>query len=103
MRLLKLKLSALALVLASGVVGCGSSYSAYCTEKMDCEGGNDADLEACEISNEASEDVASVYGCDVEWEEFFLCVEEDSDCDNDVYIPDLDCLDKYEDYQDCVD
>lgn len=103
MRLLKVKLGALALVLASGVVGCGSTYATYCEEAMDCMGGNDADIEACEISYEAQEDVAGVYDCDAEWEEFFTCIEEDSDCDNDVYVADLDCLDALEDVNDCVD
>jgi hypothetical protein len=84
-----------------GGLGC-SSYSGYCADAMDCAGGNDNDIDACEVVLEHEEDVASINGCDEEWDDYFVCLEDKSDCDGDQYGPEGSCNDEAEDLDRCI-
>ena len=70
----------LSVAAASLVTGCGSSYSQICQDTMDCENGNDKDVEACEIQADAEEDIASLEGCDQQWQDLVDCVEQSGRC-----------------------
>jgi hypothetical protein len=87
---------------AFAATGCGG-YGSFCTDAMDCARGNDNDIEACELAFEHDEEIASIYGCDQEWDDYYLCLEERSDCNDRVFGPDgNECADEAQDYGDCV-
>lgn len=104
MNLLATPLRVVLLGIALGAIGCGSSSSDYCTAKIDCEGGNDQDIEACEIARDADEDIASVYGCEPEWDDYFACWEDRGYCDRnpDRYTHRGDCDRESERLNDCI-
>lgn len=106
MRILKLGLGGLALMIAAATSGC-STYGSYCEAAMDCMGGNDADIEACEINQDEAEEIASIRDCSAEFDALFACVEEESSCEEiatvEVYTYGNDCENEEEDYNDCMD
>jgi len=73
-------------MLAFAAAGC-ESFSDYCEAKMDCLGGNEADVEDCEIDLEYDSDKASVWGCDEYFETMVECLEERSQCDSEIDPP----------------
>jgi hypothetical protein len=92
--------------LSVGLAGSCNSYGDYCTEKMDCEGGNDADIEACIEGREGAADLASLYGCSDEFDAAEECELAESDCTNEVYTT-VDsggdnCEDEHQDLGDCM-
>jgi hypothetical protein len=99
----------LLLMLGLGVSFTGSSchsFGDYCTEAMDCQDGNDADIEACVESREGACDLATLYGCEDEFNAAEECELEESDCNNDVYTT-VDsggdnCEEEHEDLSDCM-
>lgn len=64
---------------SASAAGC-SPYSEYCAGKIDCLDGNDTDLLACkeELSGKAGYYLA--YDCGDRWEEYFACLDEESEC-----------------------
>ncbi|MEM1034344.1 MAG: hypothetical protein AAGN82_28670 [Myxococcota bacterium] len=91
-------------VLLAGSVGClgGRNFGDFCEERVDCQDGNDADREACEVENGAEEERASLFGCAAEFDLFAACAEEESSCENDVYTFEDDCEDEARDYSNCM-
>jgi hypothetical protein len=82
--------------------GC-RSFGDFCTEKMDCEGGNDADIEACEVGQFATADTADLYGCGGLFDEYWACAETEFECENDSYFIDGNaCEDEARDYNGCI-
>ena len=78
-------------------------YGAYCEEMMDCEGGNEMDVDACIAEAEEAEEHASLWDCDEWFDLLFECIEAESDCDNDHYGVDGDnCDSEQEDYSSCM-
>ena len=69
---------------------------------MDCMGGNDADIDACEITLSASRDYAGEKGCAEWWDNYYDCITDQSSCTNDVYtIGTGDCEDEQLDCSSC--
>jgi hypothetical protein len=102
MRVLRRCLGPLALSAAAwGIIGCGSGYGAYCEDYMDCVGGNDADVEACEVLQVAAEDIAGVDGCSEQWDEYYACLDEESRCSNNDFGPGDSCNVERDRYQSC--
>jgi hypothetical protein len=64
---------------ALGVTGCGG-YGSICQDAMDCVGGNDNDVAACENDAQALEDKASLAGCDDEYGDYLACFEDNATC-----------------------
>lgn len=64
--------------------GCGG-YGAICADVMDCMGGNDADIEACEIQAEAEEERASLNGCEEQHSDYRACFEDKATCSDRVF------------------
>jgi hypothetical protein len=91
-------------MLAFATAGC-ESFSDYCEAKMDCEGGNDADIEACELSLEHNSDQASLYGCEDYFDSLAECLDERAQCDSDpaepIYTTD-DCEPEQLDLSSCI-
>lgn len=79
------------------------SFDTFCEERVDCEDGNEKDVEACIVSEEADLEVADLYGCTDEFELFAECREKDATCVNDNYIlENNDCDDERIEYQSCI-
>lgn len=73
------------LVASLSFAGCGGSIGGYCYEAKNCEGGNDFDEEACNISLEEIQQLAETQNCGSEFDEWFDCLEQSSRCNNDHY------------------
>ncbi|MRG91948.1 hypothetical protein [Polyangium spumosum] len=69
---------------------------------MDCEGGNDADLDACVVDSETAEDVAYTYDCGDFWEDFVACTDDRSRCSNNNFGPGDDCNAEANRLQECI-
>lgn len=85
--------------------GACRSFNTYCTDKEDCEGGNDADIEACEVGLHYQEDIASRHGCGEYFGLLQDCIEDNAKCDSDfdVYgIDGDDCEEESIDYSNCM-
>jgi len=65
---------------AMGTTGC-ARFGAYCTDAMDCERGNDNDIDACDVALTADADRADNWGCTEEFDELFDCMEAEAFCD----------------------
>lgn len=83
------------------LTGC-SSYGALCEAAGECDNSNDLDIEACVSAFETEAEVASIYGCDEEFDEYVICLEEEGRCRDDDFEAE-DCRGEAEDYSDCVD
>jgi len=84
------------------LMGC-RNFNTHCTEKADCEDGNDADIQACEKDLEDEAEKASSSGCKDAFDAWVDCVEHESDCDsNDVYSAGKNCRDEEAEYLNCV-
>ncbi len=95
---------ALLLVASLLAAGCGPSIGGYCALAADCEGGNDADEEACNIRFEELEELGNLKNCSQEFEDWFTCVEEDSRCNDDRYVTDDDaCGPEKDQFKRCAD
>lgn len=86
--------------------GACRSFNTYCTELEDCVGGNEADIEACEVEAHAQEDKADAYGCGSEFGDYADCLEAESSCDSDtdqfgLEDPD-DCEEEATAYNHCI-
>lgn len=94
-----LELSVIGLALLA-LTGC-SSYGALCEAAAECDNSNDLDIEACENDFATEAEVASIYGCDEEFDELVICFEEEGRCRDDDFEAE-DCDGEAEDYSDCV-
>lgn len=80
---------------AIGLIGaCGTSAGDYCQKFQECQGGNEMDLDACSLSEQAEADLADLHNCGSEYDEFFACKEENSRCNNKTYQVDSGTCDK---------
>ena len=94
--------SAIIFLIACTVGGC-APYSSMCADEMDCRDGNDADIDACIIGYESSEELGDLHGCGDFWNRCIDCRYEQAHCENsDVWTDDGDCSDEWNDYNDCV-
>lgn len=96
-----------------GMISLGSgacrSFNDYCTDRIDCLRGNDADIEACEVDLKRAEDIASNHGCSEWFNALQDCLEEEESCRtvNDVKVwgvkdPSRDCFEEQQDYNGCM-
>jgi hypothetical protein len=86
------------------VGACGGGAGDYCQKVQECEGGNEMDLEACDLSAQADADLAELHNCSSEYEAFFACTEENAHCNNKKYQVDVvaTCQQVSEAYNNCV-
>ena len=89
----------------SGLLSVASAcdrYGTYCADKVDCEDGSDADVEACIVQQEEAEERASLWDCDEWYDLWFECAETGYDCDNKVWADHDDkCGDESDDKNAC--
>lgn len=72
-------IAALGLTLTAG---CGSSYGDLCAAAIQCEGGNDQDVDACIANSNGAEDVAAAYDCGDAYFKLSECIDKTNTCDN---------------------
>jgi hypothetical protein len=94
-------LALVALAVCGNMTGCGG-YSALCVDAMDCEGGNDADVDACVVTLDYYEDRSSLEGCEPEWDELYACVNEEARCRDRNFSADGYCDRENERWVDCA-
>ncbi len=78
------------------------SFNAYCLEVVDCEEGNDEDIEACKSAQQLGQERASIFGCSTQYNILQDCVEAEADCENDRYTPEDKCLDEQAEFNSCM-
>jgi hypothetical protein len=59
---------------------CGNTYGDLCASSVQCEGGNDNDVNACIAVLNGSEEEAAAYGCSDAYSKRLDCVEKTSNC-----------------------
>lgn len=77
-------------VMALSLANCSSRYRDNCQAEADCEGGNDADVDACVDGKKGDEDVADAYDCGDAWGKYADCADGNGSCVNGKYSP-ADC------------
>jgi len=60
--------------------GCSSRFADLCEQAANCEGGGDDDIDACIASAEGEEEIASIRGCEREFDAYYDCVENNATC-----------------------
>lgn len=90
------------LLVAASFVGC-SPFSGYCADVMDCEGGNDYDIDACVADLDHLSSRADVWDCRDDFDFYWECLEERGHCDDHIWTTNDDCHDEWSDYNDCID
>jgi hypothetical protein len=89
--------------LLTSSTGCGASIGSFCEEAVFCEGGNDLDEEACNISLEAEAETADLKNCGAEFDAYLDCITETSRCNDGRYGPnDGNCSVEAEQLEDCA-
>ena len=86
---------------ALGLAGCGSRHSQHCQDRMDCENGNEKDVQACEIDEDAADDIANLEGCDKQRDEYVDCRVEEARCNQNHWDAPK-CEPERTRWQDCV-
>lgn len=70
----------LAAALGLTLTACGTSYGDLCASTVQCEGGNDADVNACVALRNGAENKAAAYDCSDAYFKHLDCVEKTSTC-----------------------
>lgn len=83
-------------------LGACTPYGSLCELKMDCEGGNAADTEACIIDYEAGEELAALRGCSDDLDRYLECFDTRADCDNNSFNAGNACDDELDDLNRCL-
>ena len=71
--------------IAVSLIACHSTYYDVCTQKQQCEGGNDADVQACIDLYQGDESVASAYDCKDAFSKYADCFKVKGSCKNGRY------------------
>lgn len=64
---------------APAMVGC-SAFGDLCQQQADCEGGNDADVDACIAETNGQAEVAAAYDCSDAFDKLSDCIEASGRC-----------------------
>jgi hypothetical protein len=67
-------------VLGLTLTACGNSYGDLCAASVQCEGGNDNDVNACSAVLDGAEQEAAAYGCGDAFSKRLDCIEKTSNC-----------------------
>ncbi len=59
---------------------CSSTYADTCQSSIDCEGGNDKDVDACVAEARGTENRAEAYDCGDQFETVIDCVKDNGTC-----------------------
>ena len=70
----------LAAALGLTLTACGNSYGNLCESSIQCEGGNDNDVNACIAQANGAEEEAAAYDCSDPYAKLFDCIDRTSVC-----------------------
>jgi hypothetical protein len=85
------------------LAGCGGGIGGYCEAAAECERGNDADIQACELRFDETQQVADLKNCSAEFDDYINCIEESARCNNDEYkVTDGQCGDENDRLEKCI-
>jgi hypothetical protein len=88
--------------LLCGLVAC-DRFGDICQKAMDCQGGNELDVDACVAQAEAGAEEASLWDCDEWYDAAFDCTEQYAECQNGHFgVLNDRCLAEQEDYDACL-
>jgi hypothetical protein len=94
---------ALALVLGTVAVGCGSASADLCDAVCECQNCSDKNYDECIVGSDAILDAADVYGCTPEAEDLFDCQIRKYRCmDGNFTVPAADCASAQKDFDSCI-
>jgi hypothetical protein len=91
----------MSLLALASLAGCGG-WSSFCTDRMDCLKGNDADIDACQVELDAEEDRATVAGCTDAWDAFASCAQDNYKCKDQVFSDNDACKKQNDAYAECM-
>ena len=96
------RLSALAALAMLGAfaAACSNPYGELCERGAICRGANDLDIDACVIEQESRADVASIWGCDDQWNNYVDCMVDRGSCSGDKLSG---CDDAKDQWKRCVE
>lgn len=84
--------------------GCGGGIGGFCESAAECEGGNDADIEACQTEFDETAQLSELSNCEAEFDEWFECQEANARCNDDRFrVNDGQCGDEEDRLSDCID
>jgi len=87
--------------------GCNNVVADSCDLLCDCNSCNDREYDECIAEGDGASDIASAYGCDVEFEDYSICAIEEFRCTAGFWGPDpgdpLACARDYNNLDDCID
>ncbi len=84
--------------------GCGTSASDLCDLSVECEGGNDADYDACNARYDAVAEIADLKNCGEEYDSWIECFADNARCNDDRYrVDDDQCERAEEQLEDCAE
>jgi len=99
-KLLALGVAAFAVALFAA---CGGGAGGYCSQARVCEGGVQADQNACNIVEEEAEELAELKNCESEWDNYANCRYDNARCNNHVYAADAKiCQTQADQWSKCV-
>jgi len=82
--------------------GCTDQKTQLCEAICACENCGEKGQERCDIGVQSELDVAEVYGCLTQAEEYIDCVIAEGKCSNDQFVPEaLNCADEKKKLDDC--
>jgi hypothetical protein len=84
--LLRSSLAGLVLALPfAGVAACGPTHTGLCERAADCGGGREPEIEACIEVMDAREEEAEIFSCEIEWDEYLDCLDDQGHCEMQVF------------------
>jgi hypothetical protein len=95
-------------VMALCLANCTGKYHDYCQSKIDCEGGNDKDVDACIDGLRGAENAADEYDCGDPYDDYWDCSDGKGVCDTNpggnkrFSVKDESCTAKAASYIACV-
>jgi hypothetical protein len=91
------------LALAPIATGCAGRAAEYCDLACDCSECSEREYDECLAVYDGSEEQASIYDCDFEFDDAHVCVVENNSCTLDVFLPEVECADEFQDLDQCID
>jgi hypothetical protein len=82
--------------------GCGAPGEEVCDAICDCTDCSERERDVCLAEQSAQADIASVYDCDAELEDYQSCVVSKADCPGGMFNAD-ECNPELQEYQTCTD
>lgn len=97
----RLGIPSLLVAIALMALGCGGGSVALCEKYQECNGGNDADFDACLASADGLSAIAAAYDCGEQYNKLLECLETRGTCEDKRFV--ADCDDEGDSLEACQD